>query len=334
MYSFLINNVNSSALSCLLWWSRCVIELSCADDACIPVQHLLVRIERDSTFRVPQQEEQSFLEDELGDVSSLEDLEVRHTGTLLSRVKVSQGEGHLTKFLSCKENHPLPQDVTHATKLWFERPSGDASLASSGSKQNLSSKRGLQASARSRLERLAAAIPGEAVICSLSASRLAWWRAHGPLDCLLITRCCKGEAPIVAAVPYRDAESLPEVKFPLEREIQKDAKQCLWAWNSTDLTELYARAYWRRRRPQPHVAAPVESEMRGKTAWSAAQAGLESFCAVLDEILENSSATMKGSCPKESPEERRAWWHQRIGLDVRVAALLSRMDAKLLGFWR
>ena len=63
------------------------------------------------------------------------------------------------------------------------------------------------------------------------------------------------------------------------------------------------------------------------------QEGVEQLGQTLAGILEDSGASMKLDCPKDGAAQRKAWWKLRMGLDLRLAALLGRLDA-LLGPWR
>ena len=63
------------------------------------------------------------------------------------------------------------------------------------------------------------------------------------------------------------------------------------------------------------------------------QDGVEQLGQTLAGILEDSAASMKLDCPKDAAAQRKAWWKLRMGLDLRLAALLGRLNA-LLGPWR
>ena len=63
------------------------------------------------------------------------------------------------------------------------------------------------------------------------------------------------------------------------------------------------------------------------------QEGVDQLGQTLAGILEDSAASMKQDSPKDGAAQRKAWWKLRMGLDLRLAALLGRLDA-LLGPWR
>lgn len=55
---------------------------------------------------------------------------------------------------------------------------------------------------------------------------------------------------------------------------------------------------------------------------------------MLADILAASDASLRPGLALETPAAKCGWWHTRIALDGRLAALLTRLDASWLGPWR
>ena len=59
----------------------------------------------------------------------------------------------------------------------------------------------VQLHAASRLDQLLAAIPSAGPVCSISAAGREWWKPGHELDAVLLSRCCRGEPPLVLSIP-------------------------------------------------------------------------------------------------------------------------------------
>ena len=55
--------------------------------------------------------------------------------------------------------------------------------------------------------------------------------------------------------------------------------------------------------------------------------------AALQQQLAANEASMRGSGAVETPDQKVAWWRERIALDAQLAGLVARLQTELLGPW-
>ena len=113
--------------------------------------------------------------------STLEDLEVRCAVEYLTHW-TDVSHAHTCKLrnpgTNCRAQHPACGDASLREQVYV-----------------------VQLHAAARLDQLLAAVPSSGPVCSISAAGREWWKPGHQLDAILLSRCFRGEPPLVLNIP-------------------------------------------------------------------------------------------------------------------------------------